>query len=38
MKGNYVKGLKEGEFTFYYNNGAVESTGRFESNSRSGVW
>jgi TonB family protein len=38
MKGTYVKGSKEGEFTLYYNNGTIESTGRFESNSRSGVW
>ncbi|MEI9919196.1 MAG: energy transducer TonB [Bacteroidota bacterium] len=38
MKGEYVDGLKEGQFTFYYENGHVESTGRFESNARSGVW
>ena len=38
MKGNYVNGSKEGLFTFYHENGHVESTGLFESNSRSGVW
>ena len=29
---------KEGEFTFYYENGNVESTGMFHEDKRVGAW
>jgi TonB family protein len=38
MKGVYKNGMKEGEFTFYFPNGQVESTGNYTNNLRTGVW
>jgi TonB family protein len=38
MKGTYKATKKEGDFTFYYENGVIESTGMFENDRRIGVW
>lgn len=38
MKGAYKLMKKEGEFTTYYNNGNVESSGMFQDNVPVGVW
>jgi TonB family protein len=38
MKGSYKALKKEGEFTFFYENGIIESIGKFENDTRVGVW
>lgn len=38
MTGNYVRGMKNGEFVFQYLNGKIEMQGQFVDNQRTGRW
>lgn len=38
MKGTYKLMKKDGDFTFFYENGVVESRGRFQNDTRVGPW
>jgi TonB family protein len=38
MKGNYSSDRKNGDFTFYYENGNIKSKGKYESDHRVGYW
>jgi len=38
MKGTYKAAKKEGVFTFYYENGTVESAGSVSGDRRTGSW
>ena len=38
MRGSYKAGKKNGELTFYFRSGGVESTGNFVDDKRTGIW
>jgi len=38
MKGKYISDRKDGDFTFYYENGNVKSKGKYENDHRVGYW
>jgi antitoxin component YwqK of YwqJK toxin-antitoxin module len=38
MTGKYLKGLKEGEFVFYYPNNSIKLIASYKNNMRSGLW
>jgi len=38
MIGNYQKGKKNGEFTFYYPNGSIKMKSNYNYNERTGYW
>ncbi len=38
MEGSYLKGKRNGVFTFYYSNGVVKSRGKYENGRRMGNW
>lgn len=38
MEGNYLNGKRNGDFTFYYDNGEIKNRGEYENNRRTGKW
>ena len=38
MDGNFINGMKDGDFTFYYHNGAICINGKYSNNKRIGEW
>lgn len=38
MVGNYLDGKRNGDFTFYYNDGKIKNRGKYLNNNRVGKW
>lgn len=38
MEGNYLDGIRNGDFIFYYKNSKIKSEGKYENGRRAGLW